>query len=89
MGDVGVQTIYTYDEVIRSRALDEDQVPLVAYPKSKLGIADYEFFTGKQLDRLVDGAAKALIKSGLRSLVRLSFHPQIFTPYPQWIVIDE
>lgn len=76
MGDVGVQTIYTYDEVIRSRALDEDQVPLIAYPKSKLGITDYEFFTGKELDRLVDGAAKALINSGLRSLVRL------FLPFP-------
>ena len=89
MGDVGVQTIYTYDEVIHSRALDDVQVPLIAYPKSKLGIADYEFFTGKQLDRLVDGAAKALINSGLSSLVRLFFHPQVLTPCLQRIDVDD
>jgi hypothetical protein len=76
MGDAGAQpvlkpqTIYTFDQVIRERASDDDQSPLIAYPKSKLGVADYEVFTGKQLDRLVDGAAKALLEAGLRSLVR-------------------
>ena len=70
MGDIGLQKTYTFDEVIGSRALDDVQVPLIAYPKSKLGITDYEFFTGKQLDRLVDGAAKSLINSGLKPLVR-------------------
>jgi hypothetical protein len=75
MGDIAAQpvlkpqTIYTFDEVIRERAGDEDQVPLVAYPKSKLGITDYEFFTGKQLDRLVDGAAKCLVQAGVKPLV--------------------
>ncbi|PMD33859.1 putative NRPS-like enzyme [Hyaloscypha variabilis F] len=74
MGDAGAQpvlkpqTIYTFDQVIRERASDDDQSPLIAYPKSKLGVADYEVFTGKQLDRLVDGAAKALLEAGLRSL---------------------
>jgi hypothetical protein len=75
MGDIGDQpvlkpnTIYTFDEVICERASDEDQSPLIAYPKFKLGITDYEHFTGKQLNRLVDGAAKALLKSGVRPLV--------------------
>ena len=58
------------------------QVPIIAYPKSKLGITDYEFFTGKQLDRLVDGAAKALINSGLRSLVRLFLPSPAFHSLP-------
>ncbi|KAE9366838.1 putative NRPS-like enzyme [Stipitochalara longipes BDJ] len=76
MGDIGAQpvvkpkTIYTFDQVIRERASDEDQSPLIAYPKSKLGITDYELFTGKQLDRLLDGAAKALLKAGIRPLNR-------------------
>jgi hypothetical protein len=76
MGDTGTQpvlkpqTIYTFDDVIRERAVDEDQNPLIAYPKSSLGITDYEFFDGRQLDRLVDGAAKYLLTCGVRALVR-------------------
>jgi hypothetical protein len=73
MGGIGAvprqKIIYTFDEVIRERAIDEDQSPLLAYPKSKHGITDYELFDGRQLDRLVDGAAKALIDAGIRPLV--------------------
>ena len=61
--------IYTFDQLIRQRAVDEDQTPLFAYPKSRLGIIDYEFVTGKQLDRLVDGAARALIQAGVGPVV--------------------
>ena len=76
MGDIGAQpmqkakTIYTFDQVIRERGCDEDQSPLIGYPRSKLGVTDYELLTGKQLDRLVDGAAKALLRAGVRPLVR-------------------
>jgi hypothetical protein len=64
------KTLHTFDEIIRQRAVDEDQSPLIAYPKSKLGITDYELFTGEHLNRLVDGAAKALIKAGVEPVVR-------------------
>jgi len=81
MGDIGCsqlvpesEMIYTFDEVIRQRAVDEDQSPLIAYPKSKFGIPDYEVFSGKVLDQLVDGAAKALIEADVRPLVCTSFH---------------
>lgn len=75
MGDIGQpvlkpKTIYTFDQVIRERGSDEDQSPLIAYPNFKLGVTDYELFTGRQLDRLVDGAAKALLRAGVRPLVR-------------------
>jgi hypothetical protein len=76
MGDIGTQpvlkakAIFTFDEVIRERANDEDQTPLIGFPKSKLGYTDYEIFDGKQLNRLVDGASKALLKFGVKSLVR-------------------
>jgi acyl-CoA synthetase (AMP-forming)/AMP-acid ligase II len=75
MGDIGhfrpvVQGgLQLLDDLIRERAVDEDQTPLLSYPKSKLGITDYEFFTGKDLNRLVDGAAKALIKRGIKPVV--------------------
>lgn len=66
MGDLGFQT---YDEIIRQRAVDSDQSPVIAYPKTELGISDYELFTGRDLNRLVDGAAKSLIKAGLEPVV--------------------
>jgi hypothetical protein len=78
MGDIGVstpllkadeRTMYTFDDIIRQRAIDEDQSPLIAYPKTKLGVTDYELFTGEHLNRLVDGAAKALIKTGIPPVV--------------------
>lgn len=62
--------LYTFDDVIRERAEDSEQVPLIAYPKTKDGIDDYEFFTGKKLNTLVDGAAKALIQIGIEPVVR-------------------
>ena len=61
---------YTFDDVIRQRAVDLDQVPLVAYPKTKTGVTDYEHFTGAHLNRLIDGAAKALLNSGIEPIVR-------------------
>jgi hypothetical protein len=76
MGDIGAsqpvpesKMIYTFDDVIRQRAVDEDQSPLIAYPKSRFGITDFEVFSGRVLDRLVDGAAKALLSLGIRPLV--------------------
>lgn len=60
----------TLDELIRRRALDTDQTPLIAYPKTRLGVYNYELFTGKHLNRLVDGAAKYLLKSGFPPVVR-------------------
>lgn len=80
MGDIGSdgpatvrpKTVHTFDELIRERALDEDQTPLIAFPKTKLGIDDYEVFSGRELNRLVDGAAKALIKAGIEPVVSLS-----------------
>ncbi|CZR55845.1 uncharacterized protein PAC_05733 [Phialocephala subalpina] len=77
MGDIGQQPalrpkacaeekkLYTFDDVIRERAEDLDQVPLIAYPRERDGVDDYEFFTGKELNRLVDGATKALIGMGV------------------------
>lgn len=65
----------TFDELIRRRALDDDQTPLIAYPKTHLGIDDYELFNGKTLNRLVDGASKFLISIGLLPVVRQTLPP--------------
>lgn len=66
--NTGLQTV---DDLIRRRADDAFQTPIIAYPKSSQGITDYEFFTGSDIDYLVDGAAKAFIGSGLKPVVRI------------------
>lgn len=66
-----VINLLTFDELLLERAADEDQVPLIAYPKTKHGVDDYELFNGAQLNRLVDGAVKALLKEGVDPAVRI------------------
>ena len=60
----------TFDEVLLQRAVDEDQSPLVAYPKAKHGVDDYELFTGAWLNQLVDGAVRVLLAEGVEAVVR-------------------
>ncbi|KAF3916714.1 hypothetical protein ABW20_dc0106499 [Dactylellina cionopaga] len=56
--------IWTFDQLLRQRAIDEDQTPILAFPKTRQGIADYELITSACLNRFVDGAAKCLIRKG-------------------------
>lgn len=53
------------DQVFRHRAGDPCQVPLLAFPR--YDHADFEFFTGRQLDRFTDSAAWILQGQGLSS----------------------
>ncbi|KAF2970604.1 hypothetical protein GQX73_g2976 [Xylaria multiplex] len=53
------------DDLIRERAKDEIQVPILGYPRYKDKATDYELFTGKELDRMVDEACRVLMKAGL------------------------
>lgn len=53
------------DDLMRARALDDEQVPLLSFPKSERGVTDYEHFCGKDLDRFIDFAAKYYITKGL------------------------
>ncbi|KAI1743683.1 acetyl-CoA synthetase-like protein [Xylaria scruposa] len=53
------------DDLIRVRANDEVQVPILGYPKYKDRATDYELFTGKELDRMVDETCHVLMKAGL------------------------
>ena len=53
------------DDLIRARALDEEQVPLLSFPKSERGVTDYEHFDGKDLDRFIDCTSRYYITLGL------------------------
>ncbi|KAI8966650.1 acetyl-CoA synthetase-like protein [Daldinia sp. FL1419] len=57
--------LWMIDDLIRERAKDAEQVPILGYPKYSYSAAEYEYFTGKDLDRMVDDACRALVQAGL------------------------
>ncbi|KAH8671220.1 putative NRPS-like enzyme [Xylariales sp. PMI_506] len=56
--------IRTFDQLLRQRANDEDQTPLLAFTSTRQGVADYDPITGATLNRFVDGAARCLSQRG-------------------------
>lgn len=50
---------HLFSDLFRIRSQDPIQEPLLAFPKSKSGWDDWEYFTGKQLDRWADLTAWA------------------------------
>lgn len=54
------------DDIVRHRAADDFQVPILAYPRFEHNVDDYERFTGKQLDQFIDTAVKQFISSGFK-----------------------
>ena len=63
--------IYTIDELIRELGSDADQTPLIAFPKTELGVDDYEYFNGRDINHLVDGAVSQLLAGNITPTVRL------------------
>lgn len=61
--------IRTLDQLVRRRGEENVQTPIIAYPKSERGLTDYEHFSGRDINRFVDGAVKALIKKGVEPVV--------------------
>ena len=61
--------LWTLDQLLRQRAVDENQTPLIAFPKTRQGYTDYELITGATLSRFVDGVAKCLIEKGFPPVV--------------------
>lgn len=60
------ESIIILDDLLRLRAADKTQVPLLCFPKTERGIIDYEEFNGKDIDRFVDQAAKYYMRCGLQ-----------------------
>lgn len=58
------------DDIIRHRAADDPPSPILAYPRPGT-VADYEYFTGKDLDKLIDGATKRYLSLGLNPVRNL------------------
>ncbi|KAK6855696.1 hypothetical protein PG995_007847 [Apiospora arundinis] len=58
--------LWTIDDLIRVRAQDEVQSPVIGYPRYQSKPTDYEYFTGKDLDRMVDETCHLLVRDGLK-----------------------
>ena len=57
------------DDIVRHRAADDPQVPILGYPRFHHSVDDYERFTGKQLDQFIDTAVKKLISSKFKPVL--------------------
>ncbi|KAI1372870.1 acetyl-CoA synthetase-like protein [Hypoxylon crocopeplum] len=57
--------LWMIDDLIRVRGRDEQQAPILGYPKYDHDAAEYEYFTGKDLDRMVDEVCRVLLRAGL------------------------
>lgn len=53
------------DDLLRARAADKIQTPLLCFPRTERSVIDYEGFTGSDIDRFVDHAAKYYLRHGL------------------------
>ncbi|RAQ57716.1 NRPS-like enzyme [Aspergillus flavus] len=59
--------LHVLDDLIRLRAADPVQLPILAYPKpSNDDEASYEYFTGQDLDCMVDQTMSTLIDCGFK-----------------------
>ncbi|RDW78967.1 putative NRPS-like enzyme (JCVI) [Aspergillus mulundensis] len=56
----------TLDDLIRVRAADAVQKPILAYPKSQDGVIEYEYFTGEDLDSMIDEVVVRLMDMGFK-----------------------
>ena len=84
MGDTtttGTEELLTIDQLLRQRAVDTDQTPLLAYPKTPLGVDDYELFTGAYLNKLIDGVAKVFLEAGIEPVVSILLYLIPFNSY--------
>ena len=59
------EDILLSDDLLRLRALDSKQIPLLCFPKSERDIVNYEEFNGRDIDRFVDQGSKYYMKCGL------------------------
>lgn len=59
------EDLIIFDDLLRLRAADKTQVPLLCFPRSERGSVDYDEFTGRDIDRFVDQAAKYYMRCKL------------------------
>ncbi|KAJ5102503.1 hypothetical protein N7532_003032 [Penicillium argentinense] len=56
--------LHVLDDLIRLRAADVIQQPILAYPRNEKDAASYNYYTGRDLDEMIDHTAAVLMKHG-------------------------
>jgi hypothetical protein len=56
------------DDLIRLRSADAVQHPILAYPRSDKDPASYDYYTGQELDDLINQAITILIEDGFKQV---------------------
>lgn len=65
-GPFSCGNLHVLDDLIRQRAADLEQSPILAYPAVPGGTPSYDYFSGRDLDRMIEKTAHALTASGLK-----------------------
>ncbi|KAJ5960817.1 AMP-dependent synthetase/ligase [Penicillium vulpinum] len=65
-------SLQVLDDLIRLRAADVVQCPILAYPRFDSDAASYEYYTGKQLDSMINQAAIMLMGDGFKQTTQSS-----------------
>lgn len=65
------KSIISVDAFIRKLGADKKCIPLLAYPSVDQGRTGCESFTGQDIDRFTDGAARRFTDLGLPPVVRV------------------
>lgn len=60
------QNFLICEDLLQARAADKTQIPLFCFPKTERGTIDYAEYTGRDIDRCVDHAAKYYMQCGLQ-----------------------
>ncbi|KAJ5987772.1 AMP-dependent synthetase/ligase, partial [Penicillium waksmanii] len=58
--------LHVLDDLIRHRAADFVQRPILAYPNSENDAASYSYYTGQDLDQMIDQVASVLMVNGFQ-----------------------
>lgn len=58
--------LHVLDDLIRLRAADIFQLPILAYPSSDKDAASYTYYTGQDLDEMIDQTVTVLMNDGFQ-----------------------
>lgn len=71
---VGEDDLMIVDDLLIALGADKNQIPLLCFPRSERGTVDYDQFDGRDIDRMVDHAAKHYMSCGLKPVGHHSYY---------------
>lgn len=66
--DESLGEFYLLDDVFKLRGADKVQIPLVAFPRSEGAVISFDYFTGHDMDRFIDMAARHYAEANIQAV---------------------